>query len=113
MKRLEIDFEGRTVSITGAATGIGRATAVAFGAARASVTIGDVDTRAEATASEIVAVAGKAVFALVGVTGRVGSRLATELLSRSRALTGVALHVHAMSAKSGSRENRGRSQFPT
>ena len=51
MKRLEIDFEGRTVLITGAATGIGRATALAFAAARAAVVIGDVDPRAEATAS--------------------------------------------------------------
>jgi NAD(P)-dependent dehydrogenase (short-subunit alcohol dehydrogenase family) len=62
MKRLKIDFEGRTVLITGAATGIGRATALAFAAARASVVIGDVDPRAEGTASEITAAGGKAVF---------------------------------------------------
>ncbi len=62
MKRLEIDFEGRTVLITGAATGIGRATALAFAAARASVVIGDVDPRAETTVSDIVAAGGKAVF---------------------------------------------------
>jgi hypothetical protein len=49
-------------------------------------------------------------IAFVAVAGRVGSRLATEFLSGSRALTGVALHVHAVSAKSGSRENR-RSQY--
>lgn len=62
MKRLEIDFEGRTVLIAGAATGIGRATALAFAAARASVVIGDVDPQAEGTASDIVAAGGKAVF---------------------------------------------------
>jgi nucleoside-diphosphate-sugar epimerase len=62
MKRLEIDFEGRTVLITGAATGIGRVTALAFAAARATVVIGDVDPRAEATVSEIVAAGGKAAF---------------------------------------------------
>jgi NAD(P)-dependent dehydrogenase (short-subunit alcohol dehydrogenase family) len=62
MKRLEIDFEGRTVLITGAATGIGRATALAFAAARAAVVIGDVDRRAEDTASEIIAAGGKAAF---------------------------------------------------
>jgi len=62
MKRLEIDFEGRTVLITGAATGIGRATALAFAAARAAVVIGDVDPRAEDTASEIIAAGGKAAF---------------------------------------------------
>jgi len=62
MKKLDIDFEGRTVLITGAATGIGRATALAFAAARAAVVIGDVDPRAQATAADIVAAGGKAVF---------------------------------------------------
>jgi NAD(P)-dependent dehydrogenase (short-subunit alcohol dehydrogenase family) len=62
MKRLELDFEGRTVLITGAATGIGRATALAFAAARAAVLIGDVDSRAGDTVREIIANGGKAVF---------------------------------------------------
>lgn len=62
MKRPEIDFEGQTVLITGAATGIGRATALAFAAARATIVIGDVDSRAEATVGEIVAAGGKAIF---------------------------------------------------
>jgi NAD(P)-dependent dehydrogenase (short-subunit alcohol dehydrogenase family) len=47
MKRLALNFDGRTVLITGAATGIGRATALAFAAARVAVLIGDVDPRAE------------------------------------------------------------------
>jgi NAD(P)-dependent dehydrogenase (short-subunit alcohol dehydrogenase family) len=68
MKRPEIDFAGRTVLITGAATGIGRATALAFAAAGASVVIGDVDPRAEGTAGEIVAVGGKAVFQKTNVS---------------------------------------------
>ncbi|HEY8328602.1 MAG TPA: glucose 1-dehydrogenase [Rhodanobacter sp.] len=62
MKRLELDFEGRTVLITGAATGIGRATALAFAAAGAAILIGDVDARAEETVRDIVAGGGKAVF---------------------------------------------------
>jgi NAD(P)-dependent dehydrogenase (short-subunit alcohol dehydrogenase family) len=62
MEKPEIDFDGRAVLITGAATGIGRATALAFAAARAAVIIGDVDPRAQATASDIVAAGGKAVF---------------------------------------------------
>lgn len=49
---------------------------------------------------------------LIGVTGRVGSRLATELLFRRHTVAGIALHVHAMSARSGSREKRRGSQFP-
>lgn len=62
MKRPEIDFEGKTVLITGAATGIGRATALAFAAAHAAVVIGDVDPRAETTAKDIVTAGGRAVF---------------------------------------------------
>lgn len=62
MEKPEIDFDGRAVLITGAATGIGRATALAFAAARATVVIGDVDPRAQATASDIVAAGGKGVF---------------------------------------------------
>ena len=31
-------------------------------------------------------------IALIGVTGRVGSRLATELISRGHAVTGIAMH---------------------
>lgn len=56
------EFDSRTVLITGAAAGIGRATALAFASAGASVVIGDVDTRAEETAREIIANGGKAVF---------------------------------------------------
>ncbi|MEY2158328.1 MULTISPECIES: SDR family NAD(P)-dependent oxidoreductase [unclassified Rhodanobacter] len=62
MKRLKLDFDGRAVLITGAATGIGRATALAFAAAGAAVLIGDVDARAEHTVRDIIAGGGKAVF---------------------------------------------------
>jgi NAD(P)-dependent dehydrogenase (short-subunit alcohol dehydrogenase family) len=71
MKRLEIDVEGRTVLITGAATGIGRATALAFAPARAAVVIGDIDPRAEATASDIVAAGGKATFQKTDVSDNI------------------------------------------
>lgn len=68
MKRFELNFENRTVLITGAATGIGRATALAFAAAGAAVVIGDVDQRAEGTVDEIVAAGGRAVFQKTDVT---------------------------------------------
>ena len=68
MKRFELNFENRTVLITGAATGIGRATALAFAAAGAAVVIGDVDQRAESAAVDIVAAGGRAVFQKTDVT---------------------------------------------
>ncbi|MEI9989093.1 MAG: glucose 1-dehydrogenase [Rhizomicrobium sp.] len=57
-----LDFTGKTVLITGGATGIGRATALAFGRQGASVAIGDVDDRAEETAKVITDAGGRAFF---------------------------------------------------
>jgi NAD(P)-dependent dehydrogenase (short-subunit alcohol dehydrogenase family) len=57
-----LDFTGRTVLITGAGTGIGRATALAFGRQGANVAIGDVDARAEETADLIGRTGAKAFY---------------------------------------------------
>lgn len=57
-----LDFTGKAALITGAATGIGRATATAFAARGAKVMIGDVDSRAEETVSLITEAGGTAVF---------------------------------------------------
>jgi NAD(P)-dependent dehydrogenase (short-subunit alcohol dehydrogenase family) len=57
-----MQFDGKTVLITGGATGIGRATALAFAREGASVMIGDVDERAAETVSLIEAAGGKAAF---------------------------------------------------
>lgn len=61
-------FSGKAVLITGGATGIGRATALAFAEQGASVLIGDVDARAAETASMIDAKGGKAAFLHTDVT---------------------------------------------
>jgi NAD(P)-dependent dehydrogenase (short-subunit alcohol dehydrogenase family) len=55
-------FEAKTVLITGGATGIGRATALAFAREGAAVMIGDVDDRAAETVALIEAAGGKAAF---------------------------------------------------
>jgi NAD(P)-dependent dehydrogenase (short-subunit alcohol dehydrogenase family) len=55
-------FEDKSVVITGAATGIGRATAIAFARAGAAVMIGDVDARAAETVALIEAAGGRAAF---------------------------------------------------
>jgi NAD(P)-dependent dehydrogenase (short-subunit alcohol dehydrogenase family) len=55
-------FESKTVLITGGATGIGRATALAFAREGAAVMIGDVDDRAAETVALIEAAGGKAAF---------------------------------------------------
>ena len=55
-------FENKAVLITGGATGIGRATALAFAEEGAAVMIGDVDARAEETVALIVGAGGRAAF---------------------------------------------------
>jgi NAD(P)-dependent dehydrogenase (short-subunit alcohol dehydrogenase family) len=55
-------FEGKAVLITGAATGIGRAAALAFAAEGAAVMIGDVDARAADTVQAIMEAGGRAAY---------------------------------------------------
>jgi NAD(P)-dependent dehydrogenase (short-subunit alcohol dehydrogenase family) len=55
-------FQAKTVLITGGATGIGRATALAFAREGAAVMIGDIDDRAAKTVALIKAAGGKAAF---------------------------------------------------
>lgn len=57
------DFAGKVALVTGAASGIGRATALAFAQSRASVVVADVDAqRGEETVRLITDIGGKAVF---------------------------------------------------
>jgi len=56
------DFTGRTALVTGGATGIGRAAALAFAGAGAKVMIGDIDERSEETVALIRQGGGEAEF---------------------------------------------------
>lgn len=61
-------FEGKAVLITGGATGIGRAAALAFAREGAGVMIGDVDDRAGETVALINAAGGRAAWRETDVT---------------------------------------------
>ena len=56
-------LEGKVAVITGAASGMGRATAIRFGKEGAAVVVADLNSQAgEETISEITATGGRAVF---------------------------------------------------
>jgi NAD(P)-dependent dehydrogenase (short-subunit alcohol dehydrogenase family) len=64
-----LSFAGKVVLVTGAASGIGRAVALAFGRAGASVVVADVSVDGgHATAAMIVEQGGKALFVQCNVT---------------------------------------------
>jgi NAD(P)-dependent dehydrogenase (short-subunit alcohol dehydrogenase family) len=64
-----IPFDGKVVLVTGAASGIGRATALAFGRAGACVVVADTSVDGgHATAAMIVEAGGKALFVQTNVT---------------------------------------------
>ena len=65
----DTSFEGKVVLVTGAAGGIGRAAAVAFGRAGACVVVADISVDGgHATAAMIVESGGKALFVQCNVT---------------------------------------------
>lgn len=63
-----LDFTGKVILITGGATGIGRATALAFAQHGGTVVIGDIDDRAEETVQLIHETGGTALFVSTDVT---------------------------------------------
>ena len=71
-------FEGKVVLVTGASTGIGRATAIAFANAGARLILGDVDKRSADTAEAIVSAGGEARFVLTDVSDSESVRALVE-----------------------------------
>ena len=68
-KQAGISFAGKVVLVTGAASGIGRAVALAFGRAGAAVVVADIAVDGgHSTAAMIVEHGGKALFVPVNVT---------------------------------------------
>lgn len=69
MNSTTLDFSGKIALVSGGATGIGRATALAFGSAGATVVIADIDeVRGEEVASEIRAGGRQACFRKADLT---------------------------------------------
>ncbi len=65
---MSLEFAGKVALVTGAATGIGRATALAFAAAGARVVVADIaEAAGAATAADIVAAGGEARFCHVDI----------------------------------------------
>ena len=71
MPKTEDYYKGKTIVITGAGSGIGRATAKVFGREGANVVSTDIDVEAaERTANEVIQIGAEATFARCDVTIR-------------------------------------------
>lgn len=65
-------FKGKTALVTGAASGIGRAVAIAFASEGANVVVVDISATAEQTVAEIEAAGGAATFVRTDVSDSAG-----------------------------------------
>ncbi|MFZ2750523.1 MAG: SDR family NAD(P)-dependent oxidoreductase, partial [Propioniciclava sp.] len=68
MTQHTFDFTGQTVIVTGGATGIGRATALAFGRAGANVVIASIGDGGTSVADEVTAAGGHGLFVSTDVS---------------------------------------------
>jgi NAD(P)-dependent dehydrogenase (short-subunit alcohol dehydrogenase family) len=95
MGTLDPDFEGETVIVTGSTSGIGRETAMQFGAAGATVLIGDVDHEPKLaetpTAKAIREAGGEAEFVETDVSDRAAVE---KLVEAAREYGGVDVMIN-------------------
>jgi 3-oxoacyl-[acyl-carrier protein] reductase len=83
-KKLTQQLQGRVAIVTGGASGIGKATALAFAAAGASVVVGDIDRAGvEATTAEIVKNGGAAQSLLIDVRDQASISAAIDFTMES------------------------------
>ncbi|MNQ99496.1 2,5-dichloro-2,5-cyclohexadiene-1,4-diol dehydrogenase [compost metagenome] len=71
MSNIKYNYSGKTILITGAASGIGQATAIEFAANGAQVVIGDLNPDAQETVNKIITDGNKAVFIKTNVSDAV------------------------------------------
>lgn len=96
---MHINFEGKAALVTGAASGIGLATAVAFAESGAAVVLADMDIEAaEAAARQLVAAGHKAIAVRCDVTKEADAAAAvnacvTHFGSLDMAFNNAGLHV--------------------
>lgn len=96
---MHINFEGKTALVTGAASGIGLATATAFAESGAAVVLADMDCSAgQAAAQELVAAGHKAIAVRCDVTKEADAAAAVQACvdhfgSLDMAFNNAGLHV--------------------
>lgn len=97
-----MQLTGKSAVITGAATGIGRATALLFGREGAAVTVGDINAEEGArTVADIVVAGGQASFAFCDVTS--ATDVASLMDGAAEAFGGIDIIVNNAGAQRSGR----------